>query len=158
METVGGAIERDAEARELKFYIPDSVGSSEPSRSADGGSAVGGRATGSGGGSTSSSTSSSSSGGGSQLQYPQSDISTDGLQRVFVHPSSMNFHNITYRPSSFVLYGELQAAATHVKALDSAKIYLRDTAEVSVYSLLLLGGVLEAQYSAGTVSVDGWIR
>ena len=88
------------------------------------------------------------------------DASTSGLRRVFVHPSSVNFSNTAYRPSNFVLYGERQLSVSlnaHA-ATPNEKAYICDVSEISPLPLLFFGGVLEAQYVEGTVSVDGWIR
>ena len=82
------------------------------------------------------------------------DICTQGMQRVFIHPSSINFSNSTFRASPFVLYGERVMTQT----VTNSKAYLRDTTEVTAFPLLFFGGKLEAQYLEGTVTCDSWIK
>lgn len=48
--------------------------------------------------------------------------------------------------------------AANQKALDLAKIYIRETTEPTVYSLLLFGGVMEVNYQEQLITIDGWIR
>ncbi len=84
------------------------------------------------------------------------DISTDGMYRVFIHPSSVNFSNTSFGASNFILYGET-SLATNLGQI-SSKSYVRDVTEVSVFPLLFFGGKLEAQYLHGTLTVDGWMR
>lgn len=73
---------------------------------------------------------------------------------MFIHPSSINFHNSNFRTSNFILFGSKQMTIYH----DNSKITLRETSEVTSYSLLFFGGKLESQYLEGTVTVDGWIK
>ena len=141
VEVMGGVIEKDAEAREMKMYIPSplntatstSVGSIAPPLPPPPPQ--------------------------EDSRYPSNvDISTEGYQRVFIHPSSLNFKNTDFSRSNFVLFGEKQQQNTlGVGALQS-KIYLRNTAEVSAFALLFFGGKLSADYLNGIVTVDGWIR
>jgi len=85
-----------------------------------------------------------------------SDISTSGMYRVFIHPSSVNFSNTNYGASNFILFGETSLATG--AGVMAGKSYVRDVTEVSVFPLLFFGGKLEAQYLAGTLTVDGWMR
>ena len=72
------------------------------------------------------------------------DASTAGLERVFIHPSSVNFANTAFRPSNYLLYGERQLSVTlggggsagagsssSAAATGSTdRAYIRDTSEV----------------------------
>ena len=132
VEVAGGAVERDLQARELKFYIPS------VSSGADG---VEQRR---------------------QVEKRDFDISTQGQQRVFLHASTANYSNSAFRESNFVMYGERQLV-TYINqgagnTGSESKVYLRDTSEVTAFALLFFGGKLEADYTDGTVTVDGWIR
>ena len=82
------------------------------------------------------------------------DICTQGMQRVFIHPSSINFSNASFRASPFVLYGERVMSTNTVNPM----AYIRDTTEVTAFPLLFFGGKLEAKYLEGTVTVDSWIK
>jgi hypothetical protein len=84
------------------------------------------------------------------------DINVSAMQRVFLHPSSVNFSNINFRASNFVLYGERQLVVQ--PASDTYKLFLRDTTEVTAFALLFFGGKLETQFLDGIVTIDGWIR
>lgn len=88
------------------------------------------------------------------------DISVEDKHRVFLHPSSVNFDNFTFKESNFVMYGERQLVTytNNNTGNTESKIYLRDTTEASAFALLFFGGVLEVEYSDGIVTVDGWIR
>ena len=198
MEVSGGAVERDSSAAELKLYVPNHATLSSSASSAA---------------STPSTPAHPSSELHQMYEKENRDISTEGLQRVFIHPSSLNFKNTTFRTSNFILYGERQLQHTNNASDHAPKIYLRDTTEVCVcvcvcvymcvcvcvctcmcmrvcvyvcmcmcyviivyllyllyvliplyplqvtaFSLLFFGGVLETQYIDGTVTIDGWIR
>jgi len=132
VEVVGGAVERDMIAREIKFYIP-----------------------------TSSST------GGTDALALQSDFDVDyatrGLQRVFLHPSSVNFKNSQFREGNFVMYGERQLVTPYVEGKSSAqvapsKIYLREVTELTPYALLFFAGQVRCDYAQGIVAVDDMVR
>ena len=73
---------------------------------------------------------------------------TRGLQRVWVHPSSVNFHTVSFG-GSFVIYSDRQI---------TSKPYLREISEVTAYPILFFGGSLEPNYSTGLVTIDRWIR
>jgi hypothetical protein len=158
VETIGGAIERDVAAQELKFYIPDNPSDTAAAAAAQAASAGNSQRAGGGGGG-------GSSEGGNQRD--NTDITTDGLSRVFIHPSSLNFSNTSFHPSNYVLYGERQLSVTPGSGSSNSsnkdgtplgKAYIRDVSEVSPFPLLFFGGKLEAQYLQGTVTVDGWLR
>lgn len=109
----------------------------------------------------------------------KSDISTERIQRVFVHPSSINFSNSSFQSkhhvlSNYLLYAEKQCVVTGYDAQsksEDVKIYLRDTSEVSPLALVLFGGDVQVidippdiQLEEGLrtkrvlVTVDQWIR
>ena len=88
------------------------------------------------------------------------NYSTSGLQRVFLHSSSINYSNASFRGSNFLLYGERQRMVVHSSSGPNPnyKIILRDVTEVSAFALLFFGGRLESKFLDGTILVDGWIR
>lgn len=135
VETAGGAVERDIEANEYKFYVPLPAGEN-----------------------VSTDTEALGSDDKNRTDIADEIISAEGFQRVFVHPSSINFGNNSFSRSSYLLYGEMQRTAGNIKVLDNAKIYLRETTEPPVYALLLFGGQLEISYTDQTLTIDGWIR
>ena len=129
VEVMGSALEREVHGKELKFFLP-----LLPDEQAGGGS-----------------------GGDARKREDNDDnfdIDTKNMQRVFLHPSSVNVTNATFQASPFVLYGERQATAN----ASGERAYIRDTTEVTSFPLLFFGGKLEAQYADGTVTVDGWIK
>jgi ATP-dependent RNA helicase DHX57 len=69
-------------------------------------------------------------------------------ERVFIHPSSINFHNGNYS-CPFLVYHSM---------VRTSKPFLRDVTECSAYALLLFGGELEIKASKGVVIVDGWVE
>jgi ATP-dependent RNA helicase DHX57 len=145
VEVSGGAFERDSLAKELKFYIPRRLASPAASVGASG--AVPGV------------TGAPSAAPAKVADKRNVDISTDDLYRVFLHPSSCNFDNFSFKESNFVMYGERQLVTYPGSAGGGdSKVYLRDTTEAAAFALLFFGGQLQADYSEGTVTVDGWIR
>lgn len=69
-------------------------------------------------------------------------------ERVFFHPSSMNF-SIGNFQCPFLVYHEL---------VRTSKAFIRDATECSAYSLLLFGGSLEVQAGKALIVVDEWAR
>ena len=73
-------------------------------------------------------------------------------QRVFMHPSSVNFHEGKF-PYQYLMFQE---------KVQTSKIFLRSTSTVPPYALLLCGGDVKVDYSENStmaeVSIDGWIR
>ncbi len=144
MEVMGAAVERDTDAKEMKLYVPrvSTSTDSDPFKSPVG------------------------------INFPRHanadfDISTEDLQRVYVHPTSINFQNNAFKASNYILYGEKQVVQSNFvnekagpssSQIDLTKIYLRDTSEVTAYSLLFFGGDLEYNHDAGVIVVDNWIR
>ena len=80
------------------------------------------------------------------------DICTEGLSRVFVHPSSLHAQNATFRASNFVLYGERSLSGS--SAGSAGRAFIRDVTEASPFALLFFGGRVEAQYLQGTATLD----
>lgn len=70
--------------------------------------------------------------------------------RVFLHPASYNFGEVVY-PSPWMVYFE---------KVHTSKLYIRDSSPVTPYALLLFGGDVTVQHTAGTVTVGpgSWIR
>lgn len=69
-------------------------------------------------------------------------------ERVFMHPSSMNFSVGSYN-CPWLVYHDL---------MHTSKAFLRDATECSAYSLLLFGGKLEVQASKDLILIDDWVR
>jgi ATP-dependent RNA helicase DHX57 len=85
----------------------------------------------------------------------KSEIDMEGMFRVFIHPSSVNFSNTLFGNSRYLLYGEISVSMNPGQGF---KAYLRDTTEAATYPLLFFGGKLEAQYLQGTITIDNWIK
>ena len=137
-ETIGGNLERDNKSQEFKFYVPMSQMSHENSIFE------------------------STYDEDDVLDEPSKDnvhdIHTHNLQRVFIHPTSVNFHNTLHKINNYVLYGDSQVVQSNSNGVGQVKAYLRDVSEVSALSIMLFGGKLKAQYLDGTVTVDDWIK
>eukprot|EP00656_Telonema_subtile_P040587 TRINITY_DN45673_c0_g2_i1.p1 TRINITY_DN45673_c0_g2~~TRINITY_DN45673_c0_g2_i1.p1 ORF type:complete len:441 (+),score=121.55 TRINITY_DN45673_c0_g2_i1:111-1433(+) len=96
--------------------------------------------------------------GGAVASAPQSkelsffcrtkDTETRGDQRVFMHPSSVNFQTREYS-SPWLVYHEKVA---------TSRVFLRDSTMVTPYSLLLFGGEVQTDVRNGTIAIDGWIN
>jgi ATP-dependent RNA helicase DHX57 len=102
-ETLEGAVAKDGEARELKFFIR-----TECARN--------------------------------------SVTSTEKEERVFIHPSSINFGTGNFT-CPFLVFNSL---------VTTSKPFLRDVTECSTYALLLFGGAMEVQASKGVIVLDKW--
>jgi hypothetical protein len=93
-------------------------------------------------------------------------LSTNGLEEVYLHQSSINATNVIFKLSNFILYTEKSLSINYSKDnssggggnMENMDGFLHDISEVSPMPLLLFGGLLEAQYSDGTVSIDKWIK
>ncbi len=147
VEVMGNAVERDLQAKELKFFIPQMslLSGTDPA------------------GTAATITAASASASATSIKVPDKrniDISVEDKHRVFLHPSSVNFDNSVFKESNFLMYGERQLVTytNNNTGNHESKIYLRDTTEASAFALLFFGGVLEVEYSDGIVTVDGWIR
>ncbi|KAF0707039.1 hypothetical protein AaE_013799 [Aphanomyces astaci] len=69
-------------------------------------------------------------------------------ERVFIHPSSVNFTRSQFE-SPWLVYNEL---------VQTSKIFVRESTMVAPYALLLFGGELTVQHEKGLLHVDGWIK
>jgi len=69
------------------------------------------------------------------------------LERVFVHPASINFSQREY-PCPWLVYRE---------KVKTSKVYIRDCTVVNPYSILMFGGEIKVQHEQGTLTIDGWI-
>lgn len=158
VEVSGGTFERDSLAKELKFYIPKNLAS--PLVGTGGaGANPSGAVTASTGVATSAGTAAR------PVDKRNVDISTEDVFRVFLHPSSCNFDNFSFKESNFVMYGERQLVTYPTSNSNNgggggtdSKVFLRDTTEAPAFALMFFGGELQADYAEGTVTVDGWIR
>ena len=142
-QTLGGNIEKELESIEFKLYIPIEAGGDKYVN--DIYTAI-------------QQSSSTTEGHNSDPSIYDDMINTEGYQRVFIHPSSINYKNNSFKYSSYLLYSEKMITAANQKALEQAKIYIRETTEPTVYSLLLFGGVMEVNYQEQLITIDGWIR
>ena len=70
------------------------------------------------------------------------------LERVFLHPSSVNFATVLYE-SPWMVFSE---------KVNTSKIFVRESSMVSPYALLLFGGQVAVHHESGTVAIDDWIR
>lgn len=77
-----------------------------------------------------------------------------GQSRVFIHSSSVNYTNVTYKSSNYLLYSEKKLS----NASNGSKPFLYEITEIPPFPLLFFGGEIEAQYTEGTVTVDDWIK
>jgi len=68
--------------------------------------------------------------------------------RVFLHPKSVNFSNISYE-SLHLVYHEL---------VETSKQFVADSSMIPSYSLLLFGGELKFDSEIGIVRIDDWIE
>ncbi|KAF0690083.1 Aste57867_18477 [Aphanomyces stellatus] len=82
-----------------------------------------------------------------QLQYwiRKLDKTKD---RVFLHPSSLNFTRGQFE-SPWLVYNEL---------VQTSKIFVRESTMVAPYALLLFGGDLQVQHEKGLILIDEWIK
>jgi ATP-dependent RNA helicase DHX57 len=67
-------------------------------------------------------------------------------ERVFIHPSSMNFTQGDYS-FPFLVYNSL---------VRTSKSFLRDVTECNAYAMLLFGGPLDLQASKDMIVIDSW--
>jgi hypothetical protein len=72
----------------------------------------------------------------------------DDLERVFLHPSSVNFSTVLYE-SPWLVFSE---------KVDTSKVFIRESTMVSPYALLLFGGTVTVYHENGTVAMDDWIH
>ncbi|CAK4632364.1 unnamed protein product [Aphanomyces euteiches] len=79
------------------------------------------------------------------IRSPQDSTKTD---RVFLHPSSINFSRGQFE-SPWLVYNEL---------VQTSKLFVRESTMVAPYALLLFGGKLQVQHEKGLILVDEWIK
>ena len=130
-EVMGGAFEKEVDGKEIKFYIPDTavdVPNSEEEEGDDDWSAaendekeqdrvprklIGTESRGGGRRRTYSSDGFSDDPGedegdsATKMKKPRDEIDMEGLFRVFIHPSSVNFSNTQFGKSRYLLYGDI---------------------------------------------------
>ena len=68
-------------------------------------------------------------------------------ERVFIHPSSINFSTGNYG-CPFLVFNSM---------VRTSKPFLRDVTECNAYALLLFGGEIQIQAAKGIVTVDDWV-
>lgn len=133
-EGFAGAVEKQAEARKLRYFVKlDAAGAtSEAPAPAAGESEQGANAKGVGKGAK----------GWCDM-------------RAFLHPSSLLFKETNYS-CPFVVFSSKQLQ--QVQSEYGTRLNLSEASEASLYALLLFGGKLEADHKTNEVTVDSWIR
>jgi len=79
-----------------------------------------------------------------KLKYLAEDTGKEAL--IQIHPSSINAKAKQF-PTRWLVYHE---------RVQTASIFMRDCTSVTPYQLLLFGGKIDVQHSAGTIRMDGW--
>lgn len=120
-ETSGGAVEKLAAAKELSFRVQRQVGSAATL-------------------SLSSSSPSSSSSSWSPPTTPGALYE----ERVWLHPSSLNFKENKFA-SPWLVYNE---------CVVTSRPFIRDATEISAYAMLLFGGSIAVDIARGTLAVQ----
>ncbi|OQR94480.1 ATP-dependent RNA helicase [Achlya hypogyna] len=69
-------------------------------------------------------------------------------ERVFVHPSSINFRLGQFE-SPWLVYTDL---------VQTSRLFVRQSTMVAPYALLLFGGALQVHHEKGLIVVDDWIK
>ncbi|PKA56835.1 putative pre-mRNA-splicing factor ATP-dependent RNA helicase [Apostasia shenzhenica] len=72
----------------------------------------------------------------------------DGKREVYIHPSSVNYNTKGFRYPFLVF----------LEKVETSKVFLRDSSNISPYSLLLFGGNLSIQHQTGLIIIDGWLK
>lgn len=72
----------------------------------------------------------------------------DATERVFIHPTSINFGAVNFRDPFFVFYQKVL----------TSKMYVRDTTPVSVWPVLLFGGQIDVDHQMNVVSIDKHLK
>ena len=157
VDTLGGKIERDVMIDELEFYILDNSGlgagvdvntnSNRNSTNITNNDVNNNKIA------------LNNSKNGLNKNNNNSNINNDnnnnsGQSRVFIHSSSVNYSNVTYKSSNYLLYSEKKLS----NSLSGTKPFLYEITEIPPFPLLFFGGEIEAQYTEGTVTVDEWIK
>jgi ATP-dependent RNA helicase DHX57 len=76
------------------------------------------------------------------------NVDKRGLQKVWIHPSSINSNETSFA-NRFLVYTDRQV---------TSKAYMRDVTEVTAYPILFFGGSLNTNFSTGLITIDGWLR
>jgi ATP-dependent RNA helicase DHX57 len=79
-----------------------------------------------------------------KLKYLAEDTGKEAP--IQIHPSSINAKAKQF-PTRWLVYHE---------RVQTASIFMRDCTSVTPYQLLLFGGKIDVQHSAGTIRMDGW--
>ena len=79
-----------------------------------------------------------------KLNYLAEDTGKEAV--IQIHPSSINAKAKQF-PTRWLVYHE---------RVQTASIFMRDCTSVTPYQLLLFGGKIDVQHSAGTMRMDGW--
>jgi Oligonucleotide/oligosaccharide-binding (OB)-fold len=167
-ETQGGKVEKIALAEELEFYILENAGrEKEVEGSGISQSNSSNNLSSNNGNNNNSNKSNNDKNNNNKISINNNntngstiDDSRAGLIKVLIHNSSVNFTNVTYKSSNYILYSEkkLNAVSGVGKEPNTFTPYLHDITEISPFPLLFFGGEIEAQYAEGTVTVDKWIK
>ncbi|XWS55304.1 hypothetical protein CRYUN_Cryun10bG0163800 [Craigia yunnanensis] len=72
----------------------------------------------------------------------------DGRREVHIHPSSINSSLKSFQHPFLVF----------LEKVETNKVFLRDTTVISLFSLLLFGGLINIQHQSGLVAIDGWLK
>jgi ATP-dependent RNA helicase DHX57 len=72
----------------------------------------------------------------------------DSIERVFIHPTSVNFGLTNFR-DPFLVYSQ---------KVQTGKVYVRDTTSVSSWAVLLFGGKLVIDHHLNTLKMDGHLK
>lgn len=154
VDTLGGKIERDVMIDELEFYIMDSsgLGSGVDTNINNNNNSTNNDVNNNKIALNSSKYNTNKNNYNSSSNNGNSNNS--GQSRVFIHSSSVNYSNVTYKSSNYLLYSEKKLS----NSLSGTKPFLYEITEIPPFPLLFFGGEIEAQYTEGTVTVDEWIK
>ncbi|KAG5229327.1 ATP-dependent RNA helicase [Salix suchowensis] len=72
----------------------------------------------------------------------------DGRREVHIHPSSVNC-NMKAFPHPFLVF---------LEKVETNRVFLRDTTNISPFSILLFGGTISIQHQTGLLTIDGWLK
>ncbi|KAJ6309204.1 hypothetical protein OIU76_018742 [Salix suchowensis] len=72
----------------------------------------------------------------------------DGRREVHIHPSSVNC-NMKAFPHPFLVF---------LEKVETNRVFLRDTTNISPFSILLFGGAISIQHQTGLLTIDGWLK
>ena len=115
-EMSGGNFEKTPEPRELKFFCKIE-GNAKPAMESDG-----------------------------MLSGGQNQAQQRSQERVFLHPSSVNFKEGGFASPWMVYFQKVK----------TSRVFIRDSTMVPPYAMALFGGSLEVVYTRNKIVVDGW--